>query len=77
MAGEGFVERMHLQPDDRLLCILPMFHVNAIFYSLGGALAAGATLILEPRFSASTFWHDGQGIPARPRSTRSPRSPTS
>jgi crotonobetaine/carnitine-CoA ligase len=56
MAGEGFVERMHLQPHDRLLCVLPMFHVNAICYSLGGTLAAGATLVLEPRFSASRFW---------------------
>lgn len=55
-AGEGFVERMQLQPLDRLLCVLPLFHINAIFYSLAGALAAGATLILEPRFSASTFW---------------------
>ena len=55
-AGEGFVERMHLQSADRLLCVLPMFHVNAICYSLMGALAAGATLILEPKFSASTFW---------------------
>ena len=56
LAGEGFVERMHLQPSDRLLCILPMFHINAICYSLGGSMAAGATLILEPRFSASRFW---------------------
>jgi crotonobetaine/carnitine-CoA ligase len=56
MAGEAFVERMYLQPTDRLLCMLPMFHVNAIFYSLAGTLAAGATLILEPRFSASRFW---------------------
>ncbi len=56
MAGEGFVERMHLQADDRLLCVLPMFHINAICYSLCGALAAGATLILEPKFSASGFW---------------------
>ena len=56
LAGEGFVARMHLQPEDRLLCILPMFHINALLYSLFGALAAGATLILEPRFSASTFW---------------------
>ena len=55
-AGEGFVERMHLQPDDRLLCVLPMFHINAICYSMAGALAAGATLILEPHFSASSFW---------------------
>ncbi len=55
-AGEGFVERMYLQSDDRLLCVLPMFHINAICYSLMGALSAGATLILEPKFSASTFW---------------------
>ena len=56
VAGEGFVERQWLQPDDRMLCILPMFHVNALFYSLGGALAAGATLVLGGRFSASRFW---------------------
>ena len=55
-AGEGFVARMYLQPDDRVLCVLPMFHINAIFYSMAGSLAAGATLILERRFSASTFW---------------------
>ena len=58
LAGEGFVARMHLQPDDRLLCIMPMFHMNAIFYSLAGSLATGATLILLARFSASTFWRD-------------------
>ena len=56
MAGEGFVQRMFIQPDERILCVLPMFHINAIFYSLTGALVAGATLILEPRFSASRFW---------------------
>jgi crotonobetaine/carnitine-CoA ligase len=58
LAGEGFVARMHLQPDDRLLCVLPMFHINALFYSLAGALAAGATLVLVPRFSAGSFWRD-------------------
>ncbi len=56
LAGEGFVARMWLQADDRLLCILPMFHINALFYSLAGTLAAGATLVLVPKFSASTFW---------------------
>ena len=56
LTGEAFVERMHLQPDERMLCILPLFHINALFYSLGGALAAGATLMLESRFSASAFW---------------------
>jgi crotonobetaine/carnitine-CoA ligase len=56
MAGEGFVERLNLQPDDRLLAVLPLFHINALFYSLFGAIAAGASLVLAPRFSASRFW---------------------
>jgi crotonobetaine/carnitine-CoA ligase len=56
LAAEMFVERMHLQPDDRLFAVLPLFHMNALFYSLGGALAAGASLLLVPRFSASAFW---------------------
>ena len=55
-AGEAFVERMYLQPDDRLFVVLPLFHINALFYSLGGGLAAGASLLLAPRFSASSFW---------------------
>lgn len=54
--GEAFVGRMQLQPDDRMLCVLPFFHVNALFYSLAGALAAGCTLVLGGRFSASGFW---------------------
>ena len=56
LAGEAFVGRMHLQPDERMLLILPMFHINALFYSVAGALAAGAVLIVEERFSASRFW---------------------
>lgn len=55
-AGEGFVARLNLQPDERLLAVLPLFHVNALFYSFGGALAAGASLALAERFSASRFW---------------------
>lgn len=57
MAGEANVARLHLQPEDRVMIILPLFHVNALFYSLGGALAAGAGIILEPRFSATRFWN--------------------
>lgn len=56
LAGEAFVLRLHLQPDDRLLSVFPMFHGNALFYSVGGALAAGATTITAARFSASKFW---------------------
>ena len=46
-----------LQPDDRVMMVLPMFHVNALFYSIAGTLAAGCTMVLMPRFSASEFWN--------------------
>lgn len=57
VAGEAFVERMLLHPADRLLCILPFFHINALFYSIMGAVAAGASLIVTEKFSASKFWN--------------------
>ena len=55
-AAEAFVERMHLQPTERLLTVLPFFHINALFYSLGGGLVAGAMLVATDLFSASRFW---------------------
>jgi len=55
-AGEAFVQRVHLQPDDRCMIVLPLFHMNALFYSVAGALAAGASMAIVPKFSASTFW---------------------
>ena len=54
--GEAFVQRVYLQDDDRVMVVLPMFHINANFYSVAGTLAAGAGLIIVPKFSASTFW---------------------
>ena len=54
--GEAFVQRMYLQDDDRVMVVLPMFHINAMFYSVAGTLAAGASMIIIPKFSASTFW---------------------
>ncbi|MGH3328353.1 MAG: AMP-binding protein [Streptomycetales bacterium] len=55
MAGEGFPYWMQLTAGDRLMTSLPLFHVNAPAYSVLGSLAAGASLVLLPRFSASTF----------------------
>jgi crotonobetaine/carnitine-CoA ligase len=54
--GEAFVQRVYLQDDDRLMIVLPLFHINALFYSVAGMLAAGASMVIVPRFSASTFW---------------------
>ncbi len=56
LCGEAFVQRVYLQNDDRVMIVLPLFHVNALFYSLAGTLAAGCSAVVVPRFSASTFW---------------------
>jgi crotonobetaine/carnitine-CoA ligase len=55
MAGEGFPFWLGLSSDDRLMTSLPLFHINAPAYSVLGSLAAGAGLILLPRFSGSRF----------------------
>jgi len=55
MAGEGFPYWLQLSADDRLLTSLPLFHINAPAYSVLGSMAAGASLVLLPGFSASTF----------------------
>ena len=56
LSGERHLERSYLQNDGRVLCVLPMFHINALFYSVAGTVAAGASLVIAPRFSASQFW---------------------
>jgi crotonobetaine/carnitine-CoA ligase len=56
LTGEAFADWLRLGPDDRLFTCLPLAHVNARFYSTLGAIAAGAALVLEEKFSASSFW---------------------
>ena len=54
--GEAFVQRVYLQDDDRVMIVLPLFHINALFYSCAGTLAAGCSMVIVPKFSATTFW---------------------
>ncbi len=46
----------NLMPNDVHLCYLPLFHTNAQSYSVLATLWAGATVVVQPRFSASRFW---------------------
>ena len=55
-AGQGFAHWTQATPDDRFFTCLPFYHANIQYYSTMGALAAGATLIIADRFSASRFW---------------------
>lgn len=47
----GFTER------DRLLTIMPLFHMNAVSVTTMSALYAGGSTVVSPRFSGSKFWN--------------------
>ena len=46
----GFTE------NDRLLTIMPLFHMNAVSVTTMSALYAGGSTVVSPKFSASRFW---------------------
>lgn len=50
------VSYFDLGSDDVLFSCLPMFHVNAVWYTSYSAIEAGASVALVERFSASRFW---------------------
>ncbi len=56
--GRYCAQQYRTSRDDVLYTCLPLFHVNALWYSANTALWAGASIALAPRFSASGFWTD-------------------
>jgi long-chain acyl-CoA synthetase len=50
------VEWLGFTAEDRLLTIMPLFHMNAVTVTTMSALYAGGSTVVSPRFSASKFW---------------------
>ena len=42
--------------DDRLLTVMPLFHMNAVTVTTMTALYANGSTVVSPKFSASRFW---------------------
>jgi len=55
-AGKVGALQQGLAPDDIYQVHLPLFHVVGFTWSLVPALWAGASVLLQPRFSVSRFW---------------------
>ncbi|GAA2093493.1 class I adenylate-forming enzyme family protein [Brevibacterium salitolerans] len=53
--GPAMASAAHLGPQDRWFVSLPLFHANAQYYCFASAIAAGASVALAPRFSASRW----------------------
>ncbi|HEY9280436.1 MAG TPA: AMP-binding protein, partial [Eoetvoesiella sp.] len=45
-----------LRPDDVYQIFMPLFHVVGLSWGVLSALWVGASVVLQPRFSASRFW---------------------
>lgn len=50
------VEWLGFGPEDRLLSVMPLFHMNAVSVTTMSALYAGGSTVVSPKFSASRFW---------------------
>ncbi|WP_036502183.1 class I adenylate-forming enzyme family protein [Nocardia aobensis] len=55
MAAMG-VQALQLEPADRCLLILPLFHVNGIVVSILAPLLAGAAVVIAGRFDPRSFF---------------------
>lgn len=56
LAGETNAQHQRLRPEDRSLCVLPLFHVNAMCISLLANLVTGSTLVVIEVFAAARYW---------------------
>jgi long-chain acyl-CoA synthetase len=48
---------LHFTVNDRLLTIMPLFHMNAVSVTTMSALYAGGSTVISPKFSSSRFWN--------------------
>lgn len=49
-------EWLNFTAQDRLLTIMPLFHMNAVSVTTMSALYAGGSTVVSPKFSVSRFW---------------------
>ncbi len=53
-----FAGVMDVQPQDRIYDCLPLYHSTGGVVAVGAMLAAGGSVVIRERFSASRFWAD-------------------
>jgi amino acid adenylation domain-containing protein len=56
LGGWNTVEAHRLTSDDRSLCVLPFYHMNAQVVTLMSTLLSGGSLVVPERFQVHEFW---------------------
>ena len=69
--GENAIVAHELGAADRVLLVLPLYHINGFCVSLMSTLVGGMSIVVPPRFSVSGFWeqlikHDCTWVSAVP-----------
>jgi long-chain acyl-CoA synthetase len=54
--ARGIADWHRLGPGDRLMCVLPIHHVNGIVVTLMTPLWCGGSVVLNRKFRTETFW---------------------
>ena len=57
VAGGEYTSEAHaLSSADRVLCVLPLYHINGQIVTTVAPLVHGGSVVMPRRFSASTYW---------------------
>ena len=54
--GRNVVEGHQLKPQDRALCVLPVYHINGAMVTVSAPLYSGSSVVMPKRFSATDYW---------------------
>jgi acyl-CoA synthetase (AMP-forming)/AMP-acid ligase II len=54
--GRNVTEAHQLTPDDRALCVLPVYHINGAMVTVSAPLFSGGSVVMPERFSAKNYW---------------------
>ncbi len=56
LSSRSVAEVLHLNPEDRCLSLMPLFHIHGLVAGLLASLVAGATVLCAPGFQATSFF---------------------
>ena len=54
--GRNVTEGHQLTPEDRALCVLPVYHINGAMVTVSAPLYSGGSVVMPKRFSATDYW---------------------